>query len=293
MSRLVGKLIARASADIDRLDAELLLAHATSKDRAFLAAHPEHKLSISELWRFLRNVRRAQLHEPIAYITGHKAFFGLDFAVDSRVLIPRPETELMVERALEILTSTPHHVIDVGTGSGCIAISIAVRSPKTTITATDVSNDALAIAKHNAQQHKVDTQITFVQNDLLNNLNHESLSDLPLLFTMNLPYISTAQYKTLQPNVKNFEPKLALESGDDGLDLYRKIFAQIATLQKKRPEKSIRLLCEIDPSQTQHIKKTIHDLLPYRDIAIHQDLAGHDRMVEIALTQFQKSHQPQ
>ncbi len=204
--------------------------------------------------------------KPIAYILERKNFFGLSFIVDERVLIPRPETEMMVERALKILKTKPHYVIDVGTGSGCIAISVAKNSPETLITAIDISADALEVAKQNAKRHKV--EINFVHSDLLESVTLPK-TDLPFLFLMNLPYLSDTHWDEAQESVKQFEPTIALRGGKNGLDIYRKIFKQIKHLVHPST-----LLCEAHDDQMKALAQLV------KNEKTHNDFSGQKRVIE-------------
>ncbi len=205
-----------AGVDEPRLDAELLLCHRLGLTRATLLAHPDRLLSPMETRALAALLARRAGREPLPYILGTREFFGLRLAVDSRVLIPRPETELLVERALwlasRISSSGPLRIADVGTGSGCIAVALAVHLPHALIYATDVSADAM---------HGVASRIRFLWGDLL--------SPVPQsvhLIVANLPYIAAQEWEMLPPEVGRFEPRCALDGGPDGLDLVRRLLMQ-------------------------------------------------------------------
>jgi len=221
------------------LDAELLLAHCLNKDRSFVITHSELALSAAQTNKFALLIQQRQRHIPIAYILGHKEFYGLDFIVNQNVLVPRPESELIVDIVKDI--AKPEDVlIDIGTGSGCLAISL---SPFfASALALDISPQALAIAKKNAKRHKRDT-IHFITSDLL--LRLPKLRPYShLIITANLPYLTVDEIRA-EKSISR-EPRLALYGGVDGLKLYRKLAKQITALQKIH-HYSITLLCEINP----------------------------------------------
>ena len=199
-------------------DAELLLRHITGLSRVALLTHPERPLDLAELEAFYQAVERRAGSEPVQYITGFQEFYSLDFLVTPAVLIPRPETEHLVEKAVEIASrlQPPVQVLDVGTGSGAIAVTLAHLLPAIRMTATDISADALTVARQNADRHFVSDRITFLLCDLLP--VHAGNFDL---ICSNPPYIPDAE--VLEPQVDAFEPHTALFAGPDGLDIYRRL----------------------------------------------------------------------
>ncbi|MEA3272745.1 MAG: peptide chain release factor N(5)-glutamine methyltransferase [Patescibacteria group bacterium] len=223
------------------LDAEALLSFVLKKDKTFLFAHSEKKLTSNQLEKFKKLIVRRAKHEPVAYITNNKEFYGLNFYVDENVLIPRPATESMVEKALKIISNSkrPITLIDVGTGSGCIMISILKWIPASagmtrggagmTVVAIDSSKEALKIAQKNAKKHDVANRVKFVYSNLLEKIKTND----NILITANLPYLTTEQYKNLPPEIKKYEPKSALVAGKDGMRYYKKLFKQIKTLNLK------------------------------------------------------------
>lgn len=262
--------LSRARIERPRLDAEVLLAHVLQADRSRLYAYPEQPLSAAELARFQDLLNRRTRHEPVAYLTGEREFYGLPFWVTPQVLIPRPETELLVELALETIRPG-HRVLDIGTGSGCIAVSVAVHAPQTTLIATDISAGALAIARRNAHRHNVDRQITFVQANLASGIN----APIDLLIS-NPPYISAPEMETLAPNVKDFEPAPALTDGTSaGLSLVEKILAYAAT----HIVSGGSLLVEIGASQGKQVISLAQRAAPSAKFEIKHDLAGRDRIL--------------
>ena len=226
-------------------DAEVLLARSLGVDRTWLLAHPDDTLSDDSWRKFSAWIERRRKFEPVAYITGEQEFFGRPFMVDKRVLIPRPSTEGLVETALEFLRTghdvsvevdtdivavarrtaagewtPPKTIIDIGTGSGAIVVTLALERPDLEIIATDVSQDALDVAHENAKRHGVDQRITFLQGDGLEPLDALDLHE-PFIFVSNPPYIPLN--RTLMPDVINFEPHVALFGGEDGSILVRTI----------------------------------------------------------------------
>ena len=300
------------------LNAEILLSHILKKPREYILAHPEKQLSKTQIISYQLQITKRAKGKPAAYITGHKEFYGLDFFVNKNVLIPRPETELMVDEALKILKTkgtrcpighrVPWIIIDVGTGSGCIVITLAKLLKKNLKTdlkankrlfafksvfrffATDISKSALTIARKNAKLHKVDKKITFLQGSLLKPIiNKSKIPGLALrsragfnlkseiIITANLPYLTPAQIKN-SPSIKH-EPKLALSAGPDGLKYYRRLFKQIKLF--KIYDLKFMILVEIDPCQIIKIKQLVKRELPQSKIQIKKDLRGHDRLIII------------
>lgn len=203
-------------------DAELLLLHSLGLPRTVLYTDPTRLLTTAEQDDFRKAITRRVAHEPIQYITGLQEFFGLPLRVTSATLIPRPETELLVEASLSRLPRDRRlRLADVGTGSGAIAIALATHLPNAEILAVDASSDALAVARENAQTHRVDDRIQFLQSDLL------ALVPGPFAAVLaNLPYIPESDRLTLPPQVRDYEPATALFAGFDGLDLYRRLIPQ-------------------------------------------------------------------
>lgn len=255
-----------------RLQAELLLAHSLETTRAMVLARLDEELSPKLAAHYAANVARRAQHEPLAYILGHREFYGLDFIVDRRVLIPRHETELLVQLALE---HARHFVapliVDVGTGSGAIALTLAHHLPQATIYATECSPDAIVVAKLNASHLKL-TNVEFVKADLL-----QKLQEPFDLLTANLPYIPTDRYPRLPREIRAFEPRVALDGGIDGLGVMRRLFAQMQGLAKRA---SIALL-EISEEQGKAALELVHCELPEAQARIYMDLEGLDRVLEV------------
>ncbi len=267
-----------------RLDAEILLAHTLNKSREYLLTYPEKKISKGQFSNFLNFINKRLDYQPIAYIIGKKSFYGLDFSVNENCLVPRPETELMVEEVIKIAEKLKQTtIIDIGTGSGCIIVSLA-KNLKSIFKylAIDISVPALKIAQKNAETNKVSRRINFFHGNLLKPLIHKDLIENKenLIITANLPYLTPNQVNS-SLTIQN-EPILALVAGDDGLKYYRQLFTQI---NKLKEEKNISgfLLCEIDPSQAQNMQKLIKNTFNYQKFNTRQDLAGLDRLIIIKI----------
>jgi len=276
------------------LDAEILLSFVLKKTKEYLLAHPEKKLSNLQARKFNSLLRRRRRGEPIAYIISQKEFYGLDFFVDKNVLIPRPETEMLVEDVInKIFLLDPRFreddkltLIDIGTGSGNIIISIVKNIPakfrrKINFYATDVSEKALGIAKKNAKKQGVDKYIQFVQSDLLGFFFKKKVAFTANTFIIaNLPYVSPILYRKYQKGLR-FEPKSALLSQKNGLGHYIRLLKEIRDIRAERKGFKIRMLLEISPEQKRALHKIIKDILPKAHIAFQKDLAGKWRMANI------------
>jgi release factor glutamine methyltransferase len=205
-------------------DAELLLLHLLQISRANLLAYPERELPSNQQTAYQSLIERRLQHEPIQYITGQQEFYGLNFHVTPAVLIPRPETEHLVEAVLKLLPSNQTlKLADIGTGSGAIAIALAAHLPQAAITALDISLDALAIATTNARENNVADRIRFLQSDLLSAINLDEAFDA---IVSNPPYIPEIDRLSLHPQVRDHEPTTALFAGETGLDIYRRLIPQ-------------------------------------------------------------------
>lgn len=272
-------------------DFYILLSHATHKERVLLLTHPEYALSLPEEAVVMDFFARRLSHEPVALIVGHKEFYGRDFRVTKDTLIPRPETELIVECALEkIMAQTDKRIdyVDIGTGSGCIAISVAKTLfethppifPHIYFFATDDSPRAIAIAKRNARTHNTEKEISFLCGDLLTPYSASHTKPRHhLIITANLPYLSQDLYDNAPVDVRDFEPKSALVSGRDGLSHYCRLLDSLAIDSFKK--ESIVLLLEISPEQASPLQAYIRALFPQAHLALHKDLAQKDRVLEV------------
>ena len=227
--------LAKKGVDSPRLQVELLLAHALKMPRMKLYLNFERKLSDAELAQLRALVVRRGEREPLQHITGSTSFCGYEIAVNKHVLVPRPETELLAElgwqfiNQLKTQNSELKTVLDFGTGSGCLAIALATKSPQARITALDLSPGALALAKQNAATNKVAERIEFRQSDGFAALPEKTQFDL---IVSNPPYIASAEITTLQPEVRDHDPRLALDGGADGLDFYRRLAADAPAFLK-------------------------------------------------------------
>ena len=206
-------------------DAELLLLHTLQIPRVTLIAHPSQELNASQRAAYEDSIARRLRHEPVQYITGQQEFYGLTLKVTPAVLIPRPETEHLVEAVLQRLPANePLKIADIGTGSGAIAIALAVHLPHAAITALDISPDALAVAASNAHKHNLSDHIRFLQSDLLSALDPEAGTFDAIV--SNPPYVAETDRLTLHPQVRDHEPAAALFAGETGLDIYRRLIPQ-------------------------------------------------------------------
>jgi release factor glutamine methyltransferase len=263
-------LLERAS-DSPRLDAELLLEHVTGLTRTQFRAAPERELPVQAAWSFQQLVKRRMQGEPIAYIRGHQEFWSLLFEVTPAVLIPRPETELVVERALlHIDADVETQVLDLGTGSGAIALAIATERPRARVTAIDLSKDALSIATRNAARLQT-TCVQFVQSNWFSTLVDGSRFDA---IVANPPYIATDDPE-LQPHVRRYEPNVALIPGPTGFEALRAIIEGAS----RHLAPGGWLILEHGWKQSPYVR----DLLVrsgFAHVRSHADLAGHDRVTE-------------
>lgn len=265
-----------------RLDAQLLLAAVLHKERSYLYMYPDHELDAAQEVRWLALLARREQGEPVAYLLGQKAFYGLDLTVDRRVLIPRSETELLVEAALtdcrRRLDAGQFPVIaDIGTGSGAIPVSIAVHEPRLPyLYACDVSPDALAVARLNCQRHQVAERVRLLQGNLL-----KPLPEAVDLLLANLPYVGTDEQATMLPDVLNYEPHLALFSGPEGLDLLTRLLYEASQSNKLRA--GATLLLEIGYRQREPLTLLARQLWHEAHITSIRDYAGWDRILQIEL----------
>jgi release factor glutamine methyltransferase len=263
--------------DTPALDASVLLAKIVDRPRSWILAHPELTLTNEQQNQLHTSLARLENSEPFPYVLGRWDFFGLEFEVTPDVLIPRPETELLVEKAIAWLQKSPARttVADIGTGSGAIAVSIAVNVPNASILATDISPKALQVAKRNGKKHNIDNRIKFIECDLLPtssfNLHPSSLN----LICSNLPYIPTKTLKRLP--IFGREPTVALDGGEDGLDVFRKLLSIIRAWLAP----NALILLEIESTLGEQTTYLAHQHFPNAHITLHQDLTGRNRLLEI------------
>lgn len=258
-----------------RREAASLLAFALQKDRTFLFAHSEYRLCDQEKRKFQQLVERRAAHEPFQYITGHQEFYGLDFAVTKAVLIPRPETELIVEHALELLRPRANpRFCEVGVGSGCISIAVLHKIRTATALGLDISAEALEIAGQNAQKHYAAERLKLELSDVFAVLREERFD----LIVSNPPYVPSGELADLQAEVREFEPQIALTDGKDGLSIIRRLITESPKFLK--PESF--LLLEIGFSQAAKVS-AMFDPAIWRARDILPDLQGIPRMVKAQL----------
>lgn len=281
---------------LDKLDLDLIVAHVIKKSREFVLAHPEHKIPKFKIENLKLKIARRRRGEPLAYILGHKEFYGLDFKVTKDTLIPRPETELLVEQALqeiqvESIKNKVSSIIDVGTGSGNIIISVAKNTTQEAkFYATDISSKALKIAKQNTRTHKVNSKIRFLHGNLLDpifgnwsRLGGMEIGNSRMIILANLPYLSKEIYDATLPNVQKYEPKSALYSANEGLAHYEKLLKQIKELMITGHCSLITVLMEISPEQKTKLPKLIKEYLSQAKVEFQKDLTGKWRVCKIKI----------
>jgi release factor glutamine methyltransferase len=303
--KTAAQRLAAAGCDTPGLDAEVLLAHTLDKSRAWLYAHPLETLDKNHLDKFCHLLHRREQREPVAYLTGRKAFFALDFHINRHVLIPRPETELLVETAIQLVNRRtrnthpnpneskskssssnrkflpkkqkmyglgPLLIADVGTGSGCIAIALAKNIADASFFAVDASPAALQVARQNATRHGVASRIHFLGGDLL-----QPLAGSFDLIVSNPPYVSHSELSATSPEVSRYEPQLALAGGQDGLEIIRRLLPQAK--EELKPGGS--LLVEIGAAQGSAAVHLAKRHFPEANVHIKKDLGGRDRVLVV------------
>jgi release factor glutamine methyltransferase len=211
-----------------RLNAETLLMFTLGRDRAYLFAHPEHELTSQEKINYQEAIAQRAMGIPAQYITGHQEFWGMDLIVSPAVLIPRPETEHVIEAALNLSPGTGSRIVDVGTGSGCIALALAKELPQAEIHATDISSAALEIARANAARHGLGSRIHFHQTDLLQGFEPGSFD----LIVSNPPYVGESEEDQVQLEVRKYEPRYAVFAGPTGLEVIERLIPQAHAVLK-------------------------------------------------------------
>jgi release factor glutamine methyltransferase len=260
--------IAAAGSETARLDAELLLCHATGWDRARVAAEPELRLPVGASREFGAMVRRRVRREPVAYILGRKSFRRIELLVDRRVLIPRPETELLVEIAME---ARPGTLVDVGTGSGAIALAVADELPEARVVAIDASMDALRVAQANADRLGLDDRVDVVSHGVA---SLREVGDGVDLLLANLPYVSESEWEGLEPEIREYEPREALVAGPSGLEAIEALLAAVGGLERRPPT----LALEIGAEQGEAVSRLV-EAAGYSEVDVRLDLAGLERAV--------------
>ena len=263
--------LAAAGCETARLDAELLLAQATGWDRAKLTAEPDTRLPVGASREFAEMVRRRVRREPVAYILGRKGFRRIELLVDRRVLIPRPETELLVELALE---AAPTKVLDVGTGSGAIALAVADELEDARVTAIDTSFNAVRVAKANTERLGLTDRVDVVLRGPSSLSGAEPDGRAFDLLLANLPYVSEDEWQDLAPEIREYEPREALVAGQTGLEAIEALAEELLGLAP-RPDV---VALEVGAGQAEVVLELIR-ATGYTDVEVRSDLAGHDRVV--------------
>jgi len=268
LAKLTDRL--KSISDTSGLDAQVLVAHILGVERSWVLGHPEAELDAFQERALAAVSERLESGEPLPYILGEWEFYGLEFTLDPEVLIPRPETELLVDLGIDWLKEHPgrHSAADIGTGSGCIAVTLATKISDLQVIAADISHRALQVASKNCLRHKVADRVKLLQSDLMDKL--ESRFDL---ICANLPYIPTATLHNLA--VYGREPTLALDGGERGLDLIDRLLIQAPD----HLAPGGLLLLEIEASQGEEVVILAQQAFPGGDIYVLPDLAGHDRVL--------------
>jgi release factor glutamine methyltransferase len=268
------ELLVASDVPSPRLNAELLMLFVLGRERAYLYAHPERELSAEEQYRYEQVIRERAQGCPTQYITGHQEFWGIDLLVSPAVLIPRPETEHVVETVLDLLKEYPAdpagklRVVDVGTGSGCIALALASELPQAEVHASDISPEALEIARVNAARFGMDSRIRFRKSDLL----AAYPKDIFDFVVSNPPYVGELEADKVQRQVREYEPRIAVFSGERGLDVYRRLIPQAQAALKPGGW----LVVEIGFSTEESVKEL---LAGWDDLRVTPDLQGIPRVI--------------
>jgi release factor glutamine methyltransferase len=261
------------------VEAELLLGHILGMSKTQLYTEPERNLTSVETEHLRNLVRRRLAREPAAYILGHCEFYGIDFYIDYHTFIPRPETELLVEKAVELAHRVSHRgkqitIADIGTGCGAIAVSLALALPGAKIYATDISDSALRAAGMNCQRHAVSDQVELLQGNLL-----EPLPQPVDMIVANLPYIRSCEFEDLCPEIRDYEPTMALAGGEDGLDIIQQMLEQMPG----KLSQGACFLLEIGKGQGGMVTSLAKSYFPQANIELVFDLGGIERVVKVGL----------
>ncbi len=256
------------------LDVSVLIAHLLGKSRPWVLSHGEYELSSEEMQTLEQSLRRYKEGIPLPYLLGRWEFYGNEFIVTQATLIPRPETEMMVEQVLLWLREHPQasQVLDIGTGTGCIAISIALSCNRVRVVASDLSLAALRVAKQNIRKYALGEQVILTQSSLI-----PPLASRFDVICANLPYIPSARLKSLP--IYGREPTSALDGGEDGLALYRAMFPTLPAFTKE----SCLIICEMDSDQSSLLAEMAKKTFPEAQIAVLKDLNGQDRLLRVEL----------
>ena len=273
----VTEYLTNKGVEAPRFSAELLLSHVLGLKRIELYTQFDKPVAAEQLDRLRDMVKRAGQNEPVAYLTGKTEFYSLELEITRDCMIPRPETELLVQRAVEFLRARDgvQFICDLCTGSGCIAVAIAKNFAGARIIATDISDAALAVAAGNVQKHQLAERITLLCGDLFEPLIRPLDVDKFDLIVCNPPYVSSAEYDNLDKNVKDYEPRLALHAGEDGLDIYRRIVEKIDQFLKP----GAGLMLEIGYAQGPAVRELLEQTSAFAEIRIEKDYHDNDRIV--------------
>jgi len=263
--------------DSPRLSAEMLLSHALGLKRIELYTQFDKEVPQQQLDLLHGLVKRAGLHEPVAYLTGRTEFYSLELNITADCLIPRPETELLVQRAIEFLRtrSGVQYICDLCTGSGCIAVAIAKNVPEARVTATDISAAALEVAARNVEKHRLTEHVRLLCGDLFEPIIKQLDVNQFDLIVCNPPYVSTAEYEKLDKNVKDYEPVSALLAGADGMDVFRRIIKKVDEFLKP----GAALMLEIGYAQGPAVRELLEQTCAFAEIKIEKDFQDNDRIV--------------
>ena len=264
--------LAEAGVPSPRLDSEIILAHTLNISRTDLWMQNQRMLSESEIKDVKKYMERRLNREPISQIVGHQEFWSLDFIVDENVLAPRPETELLIETALNCISSPTAKILDLGTGSGALAVTMAKEISECKVLAIDIDPKALIIAKENSKRHGVINRIEFICGDL----RTRDWSGCFSLILSNPPYLKSEDIEKIMPEVRNYEPRKALDGGVTGLDFYRSIIPMAVD----RLEENGFLILEICHDQAYEVTALLNNFSCYQNIKVIQDYSGYDRVIK-------------
>ncbi len=283
LTKSISKLKSNIYTNSPARDLEILLTHILKKNKEFIHTNSEKELTSTEITKFNNLLQKRQKGLPIAYIIGYKEFYGLNFFVNKHTLIPRPETELIIDFVKQLKIKKPTTIIDIGTGSGCIIISLAkLLGSNYNYFATDTSKKALSIAKKNSKKHSL-SNVKFFLGNLLEPIieNKILIKKSNLIILANLPYLTLSQVKN-SPTIQK-EPINALVGGNDGLEYYKKLFKNISIINRNKILNSITVIIEMDPSQTKTVIKIIKNFFTKPKIKIKKDFNNLDRLTIIYL----------
>ncbi|MCK4636098.1 MAG: peptide chain release factor N(5)-glutamine methyltransferase [Candidatus Moranbacteria bacterium] len=289
----IQELLKKWHEKVNLPEIELLISHELNKNRSFITAHPEYKLNFWQIKKIENNLKKRQKNIPLAYLTKEKEFYGRAFFVNKNTLIPRPETELIIENVLEQVENNENKnylILDIGTGSGNIPITLAkelreLKKNDFKFIATDISKKTLKVAKKNATRHKVKNNIQFYKSDLLKNKKLKEKiknAEKEIILIANLPYVNENFKNDLLKKEKSkalkFEPATTLWSNDEGLNHYDRLIQEIKEICDQNNKKVFTVYFEISPEQTNYLTKKIKNYFPNAEIIFKKDLAGLNRL---------------